>query len=43
MYIASSNFFLPKICNIMLEKYSCKCVDKIKLTFRNRKGGHGLD
>ena len=43
MFIAYSNFVLAKICDMILGKYSCKCVDKIKLTYRNRKGGHGLD
>jgi hypothetical protein len=33
MDIAYSNFVLTKMCNIILGKYSCKSVDKIKLTY----------
>jgi len=43
MYVAYSNFVLAKIYNIVLGMYSCKCVGKIKLTYSNNKGGHGLD
>lgn len=43
MYIAYSNFVLAKLYNIILGMYSCKGVGKIKLMYRNRKGGCGMD